>query len=157
MKKRKRKKVSLDNYFLLHNVLSKWMSCSPRLAISNSTNTNSKSVRNSICKTQLTYILTHTHLKCFIWGMIMRSKGFFRRSKERSWDRKSFFSWDRNFFLEIATLKSIIFDFRSPGRFVSCRSDHEIESLKNIISDSLEKGIWLSCDQIWSGSGSKWP
>jgi hypothetical protein len=64
-------------------------------------------------------------------------------------------SFKANFFLEIATLKSIIFDFRSPERFVSCRSDHEIESLKNIISDSLEKGIWLSCDQIWSGSGSK--
>ena len=118
------------------------MSCSPRLAISNLTNTNSKFVRNSIFKTQLTYILTHTHLKCFIWGM--RSKGFFQEI-ERTIVRSKVVFFMRSkvsrqiFFLEIATLKSIIFDFRSPGRFVSCRSDHEIESLKNIISDSLEK------------------
>ncbi len=67
-------------------------------------------------------------------GMIMRSNfrrskvEFFRRSKEQLGDQKFFHIFP--YFQEIKSQKSIIFDFRSPEKFVSHKINQEIKSLK---------------------------
>ncbi len=81
--------------------------------------------------------------------------------KERSWDQKSFFqeikvfnkilqfwSGDQQFDHEIKSLKRIVSNFQSHVQFVSCKYDHGIESLKSIISNfhSHERFVSHKCN-----------